>query len=81
MGFLARSLAPPSSHAARKTAAWPELIDRIGACMTLEALAEFEQWLELYPLLYPAAWLESLLDEVELQRESIEAEDNSLRFR
>lgn len=79
MGILAKSLAPPSSYAAKGGkngggTLWADLKDRVDGAMLPRDLDEFEEWLDAYPLEYPAAYREPLDELIELKREELAAE-------
>lgn len=75
MGILAKALAPPSAFSLKKTDFFAEVKDRIDGALLPQDLDEVVRWLDANDHLYPAAWREPFDDMIEVQRESIDAED------
>lgn len=82
MGIL-KQLSPQSSHAAKQTDLWPEIIDRIEGAVLESQLREVEAWLSTIELQIPGGWWGPIADRLILKREELAREDigNILRDR
>jgi len=77
MGLLKQALTPISSHAAKKTTLWEDLIDEIDGAFMPSQLDEIEARMDARPNDYPGAWLEPLAERIERRREELASEDIS----
>lgn len=75
MGLISKAFSPQSSHAAKRDGLWPDLMERLGECVVLADVDEFERHLESIVLQVPAAWNEPLAELIEKRREEIAEDD------
>lgn len=75
MGLINKALTPVSSHAAKQTTLWDELMGDLAACMTEDDICHFEAKLARLELSIPASWRGSLVDQVTLRHEEIGTEN------
>lgn len=81
MGILAKTLAPTSSYAAKKTDLWPSLMARLTDCVLPAQVDDFEQWCIDNELQIPGAWQEPLAEKIAARREEIADEEIGLIVR
>lgn len=77
MGLIRKALSPVSSYSAKKTSLWPDLLDRIEACLFPSALDELAAWIDFNELAIPGAWRPVLLELIEKRRDELASEDIS----
>jgi hypothetical protein len=75
MGLIAKALSQQSSSAAKKADLWPELMAKLGECVTQAHVDDFEAHLVAIELQIPRAWHEPLAEVIEKTREEIAADD------
>lgn len=75
MGALLKALSPSSSHAAKQTDLWPDIMDRIDGALLPADLDEVERWLAAHELEIPGGWWEPIRDRIELTRKQLASED------
>lgn len=75
MGILAKTLTSSSAYAARNAGLWPELMDRLEACLYPAAIDVFEEYVTALGLQIPDGWQTHIAEAVERKRQEIEGED------
>lgn len=81
MGELLKRLTPATSHSAKKTDLWADIVAAIGRCVTREMLLDCEAWINSRELEIPAGWWSPIRDRLTLQAEEIASEDIGLILR
>lgn len=81
MGAILKAFKVRSSMAAKKANVWPEIIDRLSDCTSLEDIASFEAWLKVAHWNLPYPYREPLQDEIEERVQAILVDEEILAGR
>lgn len=79
MGKILKAFAVRSSMSAKKANVWPEIIEALNECTSLDEVASFEEWVKVAHWNLPYPYREPLTDAVEAHVQQILTDEEILR--